>query len=98
MSDEKILELIEGDLKPWVHPIEVKPVATDVLAGLRGAGYELYRPDDCEQGEITGATFNIDIAPGAIGLIVEVPSRPVYGGPAQRVALVPIEKETDDES
>lgn len=92
LMDSDVIDTITGGLVSSIGDHSNRPwAAVKVMRALWDAGYDVYRPDDCEQGEITGATFTDDIAPGTIGLIVEVPSRPVTGGPAQRVALVPIE-------
>lgn len=73
MRDPRTVETIESVLALWfVHPTESGDMAASILDALDAEGYALYRPEDCELGQIDGVTFN-DNPEGMVRLVPEAP-------------------------
>ncbi|HEY7822145.1 MAG TPA: hypothetical protein VIG24_04905 [Acidimicrobiia bacterium] len=97
MSDEQIVEVVAQRFRDLGHPGRMpEGMANEVLAALREAGWDVYRPEECVEAALRSLSLNLHQSQ-RLGFDVvslhQVPT-PVSlssGGEAPRYRLVPVE-------
>ena len=49
MNDEQVVEAMAARIRLVDEPLDSREFADLILAALRAAGFDVYRPDDCKR-------------------------------------------------